>query len=252
VSVVSRLLVGRRFIKLAGPFGVGTQVVPLDTIEGTEACFHEEEGCACETGECDAARVIGRTFVAVPLIHTDFILSWRDIEAAHQSGRALELGPAAAAAVSVARAEDQMILRDGLLNAEGRRTASLSDWGTSGTAIGDIVAATSALAGNGFLGPYTLVVSPSLYGLLQRPYGNSGRSEAKLVRNVTDGGILQSPVLDEKQAVLVAHGAQYLDLAAAQDIITAYLGPEGMDHRFRVLESLVLRIKQPGAICVLE
>lgn len=39
-----------------------------------------------------------------------------------------------------------------------------------------------------------------------------------------------------------------IDLAVAQDMITAYVGPEGMDHRFRVLESLVLRVKQPGAI----
>jgi uncharacterized linocin/CFP29 family protein len=37
-----------------------------------------------------------------------------------------------------------------------------------------------------------------------------------------------------------------------QDLITAYLGPEEMGHRFRVLESLALRIKRPGAICTLE
>jgi uncharacterized linocin/CFP29 family protein len=71
------------------------------------------------------------------------------------------------------------------------------------------------------------------------------------VGSVADGGIFQSPALDSNQAVILAHGAQYLDLAVAQDLVTAYLGPEEMDHGFRVLESLVLRIKQPGAICVL-
>jgi uncharacterized linocin/CFP29 family protein len=45
---------------------------------------------------------------------------------------------------------------------------------------------------------------------------------------------------------------QNLDLVVAQDLVTAYLGPENMDHHFRVLESLVLRIKRPGAICALE
>ena len=145
-----------------------------------------------------------------------------------------------------------MILRDGLLSAEGRQTIPLSDWETSGNPTNDVAAANRALADVGALRPYTLVVSPVLYGMLQRPYGNSGRLEYKLVANLADGGILQSPMLDEKQALVVAQGTQYLDLAVAQDLVTAYLGPDGMDHRFRVLESLVLRIKQPAAICVLE
>jgi len=37
----------------------------------------------------------------------------------------------------------------------------------------------------------------------------------------------------------------------AQDLITAYLGPENMDHTFRLMEILALRIKRPGAICTL-
>ena len=40
--------------------------------------------------------------------------------------------------------------------------------------------------------------------------------------------------------------------AVAQDLLTAYLGNEDLDHKFRVLESLVLRIKRPAAICVLK
>jgi len=35
----------------------------------------------------------------------------------------------------------------------------------------------------------------------------------------------------------------------AQDLITAYMGNEGLDHLFRVMETLVLRVKRPGAIC---
>ena len=145
-----------------------------------------------------------------------------------------------------------MILQDGLLSVEGRQTIALSDWETSGNPTNDVAAASGALADIGALRPYTLVVSPVLYGMLQRPYGHSRRLEYKLVANVADGGILQSPVLDAKQAMVVAQGAQYLDLAVAQDLVTAYVGPEGMDHRFRALESLVLHIKQPAAICVLE
>jgi uncharacterized linocin/CFP29 family protein len=258
VSVARQILVGRRFISLSGPLGIGTQVVALDTVGGTEACLHDESGCACSLEECDAVRVTGRKFVAVPLIHKDFMLAWRDLETARQSG-GLELGAAGAAAMFVARAEDELIFKGhpehgypGLLNVEGRQTVAISDWKTSGAALDDAAEAGQALAEAGFYPPYALVVSPALYGLLQRVYKNSGKLEVELVEEIAEGGIFQSPALAPKQALLVAKGAHLIDLAVAQDTITAYVGPEGMDHRFRVLESLVLRVKQPGAICVLE
>jgi uncharacterized linocin/CFP29 family protein len=250
-AVARQLLVARRFVSLAGPYGIGAEVVPLDAIGGAEACVHGDEACACESGECDIVRVTSRTFLSVPLLHQDFMLGWRELEAARQSGRSMEYGPAATSAASIALAEDKMVF-DQLLSADGHQSTALGDWETSGGALNAVSAARGALAGGGFIGPYALIVSPSGYGLLQRPYGHSGRLEIQLVESVADGGILQTPALDAGQALLVAHGSQYLDLAVAQDLVTAYLGPEGMDHRFRVLESLVLRIKQPGAICVLQ
>ncbi|MCJ7738382.1 MAG: bacteriocin family protein, partial [Anaerolineae bacterium] len=45
------------------------------------------------------------------------------------------------------------------------------------------------------------------------------------------------------QGVQVAQGSQYLDIVVARDITTAYRGPEGMDHRFRILESLAFPVK---------
>ena len=251
VSVARGLLVGRRFIELAGPFGVGTEVVRLDTIEGGEACTHEEGSCTCEAGDCEVARVTSRRFVPLPLIHKDFLISWRDIEAARQLGRAMGLGPAAAAASAVARAEDDLVF-GALVSAEGALAVPLSDWAASGSALGDVSAASTVLAGDGFVGPYTLVVSPDLFAMLQRPFKASGRLEYKLVGTIADGGILRTPALGANRALMVARGAHYIDLAVGQDIVTAYLGPEGMDHRFRVLESVALRVKQPGAICLIS
>jgi uncharacterized linocin/CFP29 family protein len=69
---------------------------------------------------------------------------------------------------------------------------------------------------------------------------------------VAEGGLFRSPVLAENQGLVVSQGAYNFDLVVAQDLITAYLGPEGMDHTFRLLEILALRIKRPGAICTLE
>jgi len=257
VSVARQLLVGRRFVSLTGPLGAGTQVVPLDVIGGAEACLHDQEGCTCEAGECDVVEVTGRKFLALPLIHQDFRLSWRNMEASRQMGQPLELGPAAVASAASARAEDELILcghpehgYEGFLNATGRKTVALGDWDEPGGAFAGVNAAIEALVGDVFLGPFAVVLSPALYAKTQRVPEAIGRLESKLITDVAEGGLFRTPVLSGNEGFVIALGAHNFDLAVAQDLTTAYLGPEGMDHRFRVLESLVLRIKRPGAICV--
>ena len=259
VDVARKLLVGRRFIQLTGPLGAGVQSVPVPAVGSAEACLHDEEGCACEAGECEVIQVTGHKFLSLPLIHQDFRLAWRDIEASRRMGWPLELGPAAAASAACARAEDELIFHghpehgyEGLLNATGRHTVSLGDWDESGQAFADIVAATEALVADGFYEPFAVVLSPALYAKTQRIAKGTGRLEGKLIKDVAEGGLFRSPVLAEDQGLVIAQGAHNFDLVVAQDLITAYLGPENMDHTFRVMEILSLRIKRPGAICTLE
>ena len=259
VDMARKLLVGRRFIHLTGPLGAGVQTVPVPTVSGGEACLHDEEGCACEAGECEVIQVTGHKFLSLPLIHQDFRLSWRDIEASRRMGWPLELGPAAAASAACARAEDDFIFHghpehgyEGLLNAASRHTVPLGDWDESGQAFANIVAATEALVADGFYEPFAVVLSPALYAKTQRIARGIGRLESKLIQDVAEGGLFRSPVLAENQGLVVAMGAHNFDLVVAQDLITAYLGPENMDHTFRVMEILALRIKRPGAICTLE
>jgi uncharacterized linocin/CFP29 family protein len=259
VNAARKLLVGRRFIELSGPLGAGVQTVPVPAVSSGEACLHDEEGCACEAGECEVIEVTGRKFMSLPLIHQDFRLSWRDIEASRRMGWPLELGPAAAASAACARAEDELVFHghpdhgyEGLLNATGRHTVPLSDWDESGQAFADVVAATEALVANSFHEPFAVVLSPTLYAKTQRVARGIGRLESKLIKDVAEGGLFRSPVLAENQGLVIAQGAQNLDLVVAQDLITAYLGPENMDHTFRLMEILALRIKRPEAICALE
>jgi uncharacterized linocin/CFP29 family protein len=241
VDVARKLLVGRRFIHLTGPLGVGVQAVPVSTVSG------------------EVTQVTGHRFLSLPIIHQDFRLSWRDIEASRRMGWPLEMGPAAAASAACARAEDELIFHghpehgyEGLLNASGHHTVPLGDWDEPGQAFANIVAATEALVADGFYEPFAVVLSPALYAKTQRVAKGIGRLESKLIKDVAEGGLFRSPVLDENQGLVVALGAHNFDLVVAQDLITAYLGPENMDHTFRVMESLVLRIKRPGAICALE
>jgi len=139
-----------------------------------------------------------------------------------------------------------------LLEAEGRTTVSAADWEEAGNGFNNVLAATEALIGAGFYGPYAAVFSPSLYTKLHRWLPQARRLEIEQIKVLASGGVFQSPLLSGNKALVISQGPQNLDLVVAQDLITAYLGPEGMDHRFRVLESLALRIKQPGAICTFE
>ena len=57
--------------------------------------------------------------------------------------------------------------------------------------------------------------------------------------------------VDDQQPTMAMDGLGDA-LVVAQDLTTAYLGNEDLDHRYRVMESLVLRVKRPGAICSFE
>lgn len=43
-----------------------------------------------------------------------------------------------------------------------------------------------------------------------------------------------------------------MDLAVALDLSTAFVESTNLNYRLRVVESLVLRIRRPGAICTFE
>jgi uncharacterized linocin/CFP29 family protein len=185
------------------------------------------------------------------IIENDFILSWRDVAANRQIGLGLELGPAGAAAASCARAEDEHVF-DALLTAEGRNTVALQDWDEPGAALDNVVQATERLVEAGFYGPYALVVSPALYAKTQRVFHGMGRTVGKLIGEIVEGGMFRSPILRSSEGLILSLGAHNLDLVIAQDLTTAYMGNDGLDHLYRVMESLVLRIKRPGAICTFE
>jgi len=264
VQAARKVLVGRRFLPLTGPLGVGVQTVPVDTVAWSKGCVHytgadicSEEECDCDC-DCEPVVLADRAYLPLPLLHKDFLLSWRDMAAARQTGGPLDLFVAAGAAAAVALTEDELIFKGnaahglpGLLTAAGTRVA-LANWGKVEAAFKNVAQAREALVGQGFYGPYALVLSPDLYAAVQRIMPNAGRLEIQFLADLATLGVLQAPALPARSALLVAAGPENLDLVVAQDLTTAYLGPVGMDHAFRVLESLVLRVKQPGAICLLQ
>ena len=121
-----------------------------------------------------------------------------------------------------------------------------------GRAFGDVVAGVQALTDQGFTGPYALVVSPRQYAQLNRVFDDTGVLELEQVEKLARRGVYPTAVLPEPGALLVDSGAQNMDLAIGLDLSTAYVESDNLNHRFRVLESLVLRIRRPGAVLTFQ
>jgi uncharacterized linocin/CFP29 family protein len=255
VEVARRHLVGRRFLEIYGPLGVGMQTVPL---ENYSSGAFAEVGAVGHQEDASPVRAVGRAVLNAPLIFKDFVIHWRDLETTKRLNVPFDVTLAAAASAFCCHKEDELIFNGapelglhGILTVPDRNTSPLGDWNQVGAGFDSVVAAVQKLTAGGFFAPYALITSPRLYAVLHRLHGG-GAMEIDHVRKLMEGGVFQTPVLGDNKAVVISLGPQNLDIAICQDLVTAYLGPEGMDHRFRVLESLVLRIKRPGAICTLE
>ncbi len=248
-------LVGRRFIEVSGPWGPGVQAIATDIFEGTD------RGTVDLLGEAGGERIYAsrRSHVSLPLIYKDFQFNWRDIETAQQLGTPLDFGPAVQAARYCAHAEDELIFRgnealgyDGLLTVEGRQSMPLADWTETGAAFDQVVAAIARLTEQGFYGDYAFVTNPQRFAQLNRVHAATGVLELEQIQKLCRAGVYRTSVLGPNESILVAVGADNMDLALAFDLVTAYLSPENMNHHFRVLESIALRIKRPGSIVCLE
>lgn len=255
IQVARRSLVGRRILDIYGPLGAGVQTVSYDEYTGVSP------GAVDIVGEQDTAAVFtdARGFKTIPILYKDFLLHWRDIEAARSHNMPLDVSAAAGAAALCAQQEDELIFygdqklgNEGLMNATGRSNVPLGDWSKPGSGYHAMVEATRTLNQSGHFGPYALVLSPRLYANLHRIYEATGVLEVQTIRELAADGVYQSNRLRGDSGVVVSVGRENMDLAVAMDMTTAYLGASKMNHPFRVLESLILRIKHPDAICTLE
>jgi len=232
VTVVKKILVGRRFVHLVGPLGWGVEMAPVFG-------FGEEDGAAVAT---DAE------YLRLEEIGAEFVLRAKHLAMAGQTPFALDLGAVAIAATELAKAEDKMVL-DGLL--QNATPLPLGDWEQMGAPFKDIATATAALREAGYDGPYAVVMNPAMYARMASLMQH-GRREVEMVEKLAGAGLLQSPVMDDGQVMVASPQPWNVDLVVGQDVVTAYLGNEGLDQRFRIFETLALRIKQAGAVCLLK
>ncbi len=255
IKAAKSYLVGRRFIEITSALDPGIQFLAQDTISSVQdgACglFGDKE--------CGVVKIKDRKFLPIPQIYKDFKIHWRDIESAKKLGIPVDFSVASVAAREVAMAEDNFIFKgdksigyEGILNVEGKEIVKKENFDGTGNIFKTALRCVEVLAKNGFSSNLAFIMHPKDYIKAFRIYENSGVLEIDYLKNLFEVGIFSTYAIEEGKAVAIATGAENMDLFIAQDMITAYLKPQDMDHYFRMFELVGFRIKNPLSIALAE
>jgi uncharacterized linocin/CFP29 family protein len=245
-SMAKRILVGRRFLSIYGPLGAGVQSINIDTTE-----VEETEG--------NPKVIKGRRYEQIPLIYEDFSLLWRDLETSEQSDMPVDLSAADRAGAAISKKEDELIFfgseelsYEGLLTAKGITKIQKGNWNEGENPVKDISTGLTKFLERGLVGRNALVLSPNLLLQLQRIQPGTGITEYERLSKMVNGNIFSTPVIGSDKAVLVNAEPHNMDLVIGQDIAASYLETKDLNHYFRIIETVLPRIKNKDAVVVFE
>ena len=202
------------------------------------------------------------TSVPVPIIHKDFRVNLRHLEASRKMGQGVDTIQASIAARVVAEKTEDMILSSqsiqvdggtiyGLLNHPDRNTASLPlAWDnaskTGALILTDVITMITALKADRHYGPYLLLVPQAYEQVLDTDYrANDNRTVRQRIMALE--GIAGIEVVDRMTAnniVMVQLTDDVIDIAIAQDTTTVQWATHGgLQQKFKVMSSMVPRVK---------
>ncbi len=237
IKTLKDYLVGRRFINITPVLDVSVMSVPVETVQNGSIKVEK--------------------FLPVPELISDFKIDWRRVEGIKRGSIPFDASIFVSAAKELAYKEDKLIfLGDdksgfpGLLTVENPVTIPAEDFSEEGSIFRVAVSAVKELNQKGFIKDFALVLNPVDYAKGFRLFGNSGNLEIEHVKQIFDVGVFTSNFIPEGSLLVVSSSVENLDIYLVQDAITAYTGYENMEHTFRILELLSLRIKNPKSICI--
>lgn len=204
--------------------------------------------------------------VAVPMIHKEYKLFFRDIAASRRSGMPIDVSEAQNAAIQVAEEEDKLFLTgeysgwralgiEGLATATGRNTeASTGAWSTATNIIKDVADAKAELKADGHYGPYTLVCRSDADADLDLLIANTGiLAREKLgAMGVTDVLVSDNLFADDggvDTALLVEANPLNFVAGIGQEITVNNWLDQDMNTLGKVWEVAAPFIKRPTSIC---
>jgi len=202
--------------------------------------------------------------VTVPVIHKEFTLWWRDLEASRNGGLPLDTQEAENAARQCAEEEDKLLLSgeytgwtalgiEGLATATGRNTqASAGAWGAN--ALTDLSAAIGKLEASGHTGPYAAILRSTWAAKLRALVSNTAVKYIEVIRDLFPAGIYVSDSLYTSGglttiALVVEPSQENFELVIGQDLSVFTQQDPDMNLQCKVFEVLAPRIKRPTSVC---
>lgn len=241
VTAARDRLTARRFLEVDGPFGLGLTAIELG----------DDTFCRQPAAD-EAAQILGRA-VSVPMLRKSFVLSLRRLAGHLEGGQPLDLRAAETAAEAVARREEELIYHGqpdfalpGLLTAQGRCHRDGGDWTGLDQALADVLGAVTALDDAGYRGPYALVLEPHLYNGLFRRYEDSDLLQSEHLSRLCTRGIFKAPV--SGGAVIDPRAGR---IVVGADLAAGFSHQDGVHAHLYLLESLVLKLDDPRAVCTI-
>lgn len=245
VTAASDLLTARRFLDLEGPYGVGLTAVEI----GNDELRVGDSAVGVERG--DAALLLSRA-IGVPMLHRPFRLSVRRL-AAGAIVAPVNLTPVTDAAEAMARQEERLIYYgepgvqlQGLLTSSDTHHLNSGGWDDLEQALTVVLAAVNHLDGDGFRGPYALVLSPVLYNGLFRRYAGTDMLQVEHLGRLCRLGVFKAPITGG--AVVDARVGR---LVIGQDLQAGFASQTGTHYNLYLSESIVLLVEEPRAVCTI-
>ena len=202
--------------------------------------------------------------VPVPIIHMDYRLNLRRLEASRRMGEGLDVTAAALAARNVAEKSESMLFAGDPIIVDGaaiygytthpdRNLVTMTTaWSSITQAnnyliLEDVAAMTAAARADRRYGPYVIYIPAGYQGKMDQDYRAAGDSRTLRERLLQSEGISDIKVADfltGNNVVLVQMDRQTVDLATAQDITTVEWPEQGgMQRRYKVMAVWVPRLK---------
>lgn len=209
------------------------------------------------------------TSVPLPIIHRDFHINIRALEASRRLGDSLDTTQAATAARKVSEKIEEMLFDGSNVNgtntpiygyttAPNRNLGAISNWASSSTVDGadivqEVLQMIAALYADNMFGPYMLYVPADYWNRLMDDYkANSDRSILERIM-VIDGiaGVKMSPNLTgggSGEVILVQMTSDVVDIAEGMQPTTVQWDSHGgMVVNFKVMAIMVPRMKSDTA-----
>jgi uncharacterized linocin/CFP29 family protein len=204
------------------------------------------------------------TDITVPVIHKEFTINWRDLEAGRNAGMPLDSQDAENAARQCAEEEDKLLLSgeytgwralgiQGLATATNRNSqSSAGAWGAN--ALTDLSNAIGKLEEDGHMGPYAAILRSAYAAKLRALVSNTATKIIDTIKDLFAAGIYVSDNLYTSGgattiALVVEPSQENFEMIIGKDLSVFTKQDEDMNLQCKVFEVVAPRIKRPTSIC---